>query len=108
MHLTDHGVPAHYGIRTRTHKLIYYYGEALRTSASIDIPTAPEWELFDLVADPMELHNVYHDPAHAELIAELKAELERLKAEAGDTWGTTCDVRVKIDLGLDDAVPAAT
>ena len=104
MHLTDHGVPAHYGIRTQTHKLIYYYGEALRTSASIDIPTAPEWELFDLVADPMEMNNIYDDPTNAALIAGLKAELERLKAEAGDTWGTTCDVRVKIDLGLDEVV----
>jgi hypothetical protein len=101
MHLTDHGVPAHYGIRTKTHKLIYYYGEALRTSASIDIPTPPEWELFDLVNDPMELSNVYDNPDNAGLVRDLTAELLRLKDEAGDTWGTTCDVRVKIDLGLD-------
>ena len=30
MHLDgSHGVPAHYGVRTERHKLIYYYGEAL-------------------------------------------------------------------------------
>ena len=43
------------------------------------------------------------DPANAGLVAELTAELLRLKDEAGDTWGTTCDVRVSIDLGLDVA-----
>jgi arylsulfatase A-like enzyme len=103
MHLTDHGVPAHIGIRTPTHKLIHYYGEALGTSASIEAPTEPEWELFDLQADPMELNNIYDDPAQTALVAELTAELYRLKDEAGDTWGTTADVRVEIDLGLDRA-----
>jgi len=101
MHLTDHGVPAHYGIRTPTHKLIYYYGEALGTSASIDAPTEPEWELFDLIADPMELRNVYDDPAYAPLVRDLTDELHRLKAGALDDWGTTGDVRVEIDVPLD-------
>ena len=31
--------------------------------------------LFDLEKDPYELHNVYHDPAYAEVVAELTAEL---------------------------------
>jgi arylsulfatase A-like enzyme len=84
MHLTDHGVPAHYGIRTETHKLIYYYGEALDTSASIDVPTDPEWELFNLVADPQELRNVHADPEYADVLIELTAELYRLKGEALD------------------------
>ena len=84
MHLTDHGVPAHYGIRTETHKLIYYYGEALGTTASIDVPTDPEWELFNLVADPQELRNVHADPEYADVLIELTAELYRLKGEALD------------------------
>ncbi len=84
MHLSDHGVPAHYGIRTQTHKLIYYYGEALGTTNSIDQPTPPEWELFDLASDPQELRNVYDDPAHGETVASLKDELYRLKAHYGD------------------------
>jgi len=92
MHLADHGVPAHIGIRTQTHKLIYYYGEALGTSASIDIPTDPEWELFDLVNDPMELRNIYDDLANAGLVQELTGELYRLKEEAGDEWGVSADV----------------
>ena len=85
MHLADHGVPAHYGIRTPRHKLIYYYGEALGTSNSIDEPTAPEWELFDLEQDPQEMRSVYDDPAYAGAVRDLTAELHRLKAHFGDT-----------------------
>lgn len=84
MHLAHHNVPAHYGIRTLDHKLIYYYGEALGTTESIDEPTEPEWELFDLKADPMELRSVYGDPAYAEVQQALKDELYRLKAQYGD------------------------
>lgn len=84
MHLADHNVPAHYGIRTRTHKLIYYYGEALGTSASIDESTEPEWELFDLEADPQEMRNMYDDPAYADIVQTLTEEMHRLQAEAGD------------------------
>ena len=84
MHLTHHYVPAHYGIRTHRHKLIYYYGEALGTTASIDEPKEPEWELFDLEKDPNEMCSVYDDPAYADIVTELTAELYRLKAEAGD------------------------
>ena len=84
MHLSHHHVPAHYGIRTHRYKLIYYYGEALGTTGSIDEPKAPEWELFDLEKDPNEMCSVYHDPAYADIVTELTAELYRLKAEAGD------------------------
>ena len=84
MHLTHHYVPAHYGIRTDRYKLIYYYGEALGTTGSIDEPKAPEWELFDLEKDPNEMCSVYDDPAYADIVTELTAELYRLKAEAGD------------------------
>ena len=97
MHLTDHGVPAHIGIRTDRYKLIHYYGEALGTSASLDVPTEPEWELFDLEADPRELRNVYHEREYTQVVTELTAELFRLKAEAKDDWGMTSDIRVEID-----------
>ena len=84
LHLTHHYVPAHYGIRTHRYKLIYYYGEALGTTGSIDEPKEPEWELFDLEKDPNEMCSVYDDPAYADIVTELTAELYRLKAEAGD------------------------
>jgi arylsulfatase A-like enzyme len=68
----DHRVQPHYGVRTARHKLIYFH--------KID-----QWELFDLEADPHELSNVYADPAQAETVKTLKAELYRLKAELKDT-----------------------
>jgi arylsulfatase A-like enzyme len=67
----DHNTRAHYGIRTTTHKLIYFWKK-------------DQWELYDLVKDPDELHNLYPDPAQHELVAKLKAELYRLKKEVRD------------------------
>ena len=85
MHLADHYVPAHYGVRTRKYKLIFYYGLPLGRSGAIKTPTDPEWELFDLQKDPHEMNNVYADPAYAPVVKELKAELLRLKAAVGDS-----------------------
>ena len=84
MHLTHHYVSAHYGVRTSRYKLIYYYGEALGTAGSVDEPKTPEWELFDLDKDPLELNNVYDHPDYADVVGDLKEELYRLKAEVGD------------------------
>jgi arylsulfatase A-like enzyme len=70
-----HMVAKHYGVRTAQHKLIYYY-------------ETDEWELFDLEADPHELHNLYSDPASTAIVTELKSELRRLRSHYGDTTGT--------------------
>jgi len=66
-----HNTRAHYGIRTRTHKLIYFWKK-------------DQWELYDLVKDPQEMHNLYGQPGQAALTAKLKTELARLKREAKD------------------------
>jgi arylsulfatase A-like enzyme len=68
----DHNTRAHYGVRTLTHKLIYFWKK-------------DQWELFDLVNDPYELHNLYSEPGQEKLIATLKAELLRLKQAVGDS-----------------------
>jgi len=67
----DHNTRAHYGVRTATHKLISFWKSG-------------EWELFDLVNDPGELHNLYGQPGHEQITAELKAELLRVKQAVGD------------------------
>jgi arylsulfatase A-like enzyme len=67
----DHNTRAHYGVRTATHKLIYFWKK-------------DQWELFDLVHDPLELHNLYGQPGQEQLTATLKTELQRLKTEVGD------------------------
>jgi arylsulfatase A-like enzyme len=61
-----HMVNRHCGVRTDRYKLIHYYNLG-------------EWELFDLEKDPGERKSVYADPAHADTVKELKAELERLR-----------------------------
>jgi arylsulfatase A-like enzyme len=67
----DHDTRAHYGIRTLTHKLIYYWKK-------------DQWELFDLVRDPQEMRNLYEDPGQQKVVARLKKELARLKKEVQD------------------------
>ncbi len=66
-----HNTRAHYGVRTETHKLIYFWKK-------------DQWELFDLVKDRHELKNVYGDPAYREIREKLRAELYRLKKEFKD------------------------
>ena len=67
----DHNTRAHYGVRTRTHKLVYYWKK-------------DQWELFDLVHDPAEMNNLYGQPGQEDLTRTLKAELARLKAAVKD------------------------
>jgi len=67
----DHNTRAHYGIRTRTHKLIYFWKK-------------DQWELFDLVNDSSELHNLYGQPGLEALTAGLKQQLAELKRRVGD------------------------
>ena len=67
-----HGVPQHLGVRTARYTLAHY-GET------------GEWELFDREKDPAQLRSVYADPAYAQAVAELKAELERLRALYAET-----------------------
>ena len=66
-----HSVAKHYGVRTERHKLISFY--------DLD-----EWELFDLQTDPHELKSVYDDPAYAQVLADMKQELERLREQYQD------------------------
>src|SRR5207302_10429291 len=67
----DHNTRAHFGVRTLTHKLIYFWKK-------------DQWEMFDLINDPDELHNLYNDPSQQEVVAKLKKEMYRLKRELKD------------------------
>lgn len=79
-----HDNPAHYGLRTKEYKLIYYYGLPLDASGSLQEPTPDGWELYDMIHDPYELKNLYEDPAYATTVQRLKEELYRVKAQYGD------------------------
>lgn len=79
-----HNVFSHYGVRTHDYKLIYYYGKGLGCAGASVEETEPEWELFDCRKDPLELMNVYGDPAYAGVVRELTEELNRLQDLYGD------------------------
>ncbi len=85
MHMADHGVPAHYGIRTTRYKLIYYYGKPLGSAGALPQQTPPEWELFDLETDPHEMDSVYGDPKYAKIQKQLTEEMYRLQKQFGDS-----------------------
>lgn len=63
-----HSVAAHDGVRTETHKLMYF-------------PATKEWQLFDLIKDPKEMRSFHGDPAYAEVLASLKKQYETLRAQ---------------------------
>ena len=65
-------VEPHYGLRTGRYKLMHFYH-------GLDA-----WELYDLENDPYERTNVYQDPAYANVVYALKAELESQRQQVGD------------------------
>ena len=65
-----HNVRRHDGVVTDRYKLVHFYE-----------PDVNEWELFDLLEDPLELRSVYGQPGHAEVQKELTRELTRLRRE---------------------------
>ena len=105
MHRAHHDVPAHFGIRTKSHKLIFFYGQHYLDNppasfGAYDDPpgvrytperqpsnfaTPPAWELYDLEKDPQELNNVYKDPFYANVVRDLKAELKRQRELYNET-----------------------
>lgn len=77
--------PAHYGVRTRDRKLIFFHGVSLPGKATPGHASSPAgFELYDLANDPFELRNVYADPTYRDEVSSLKQELLRLKQELGD------------------------
>jgi len=80
-----HACPAHYGVRTRSHKLICYYNDPLDQPGARGPANPIEWELFDLVADPLEVTNIYGTTEAAAVTEELLSELARLQRVVGDT-----------------------
>lgn len=101
MHMAHaHANPAHFGIRTKEHKLIFYYGKywvdtdkpgaewnkkSWKNRFTYHTPVA--WEFYDLKNDPKEMNNAYNDPKYKEIIANLKEQLiatrKELKEEDG-------------------------
>ena len=64
--LGEHAVPQHFGVRTQSHKLIYF-------------PKSDEWNMFDLQKDPGEMTSVHADDEYQQMRKELAAEFTRLR-----------------------------
>ena len=65
----DHNTRAHYGVRTETQKLIYFWKKN-------------QWELYDLTTDPIEAVNRWDDPDLHELRQHLRTQLKQVRTEA--------------------------
>lgn len=101
MHMAHHDNPGHLGIRTKTHKLIYYYG----CNYDGGYQTPPGWELYDLVSDPQETQNLADDPPQAVLLAKLKSRLADTRQRVGDdgTHYPKCEAIVQEFWDYDEA-----
>ena len=96
MHMAHgHNNPAHFGIRTKKHKLIFYYGmdytnihkgkkvQGKGGNRFWEI-TPAAWELYDLEKDPNEMVNQYSNPEYSEEVKELKVLLLKTREDLGD------------------------
>ncbi|MFY0653675.1 MAG: sulfatase [Cyclobacteriaceae bacterium] len=94
MHMAHkHSNPAHFGIRTKDYKLIFYYGRdymnrdnsaqswAHNPASLGNFKTPVAWEFYDLKNDPDEMDNRYGQEKYASIISGLKARLKTLRAE---------------------------
>ncbi|MDO7172491.1 sulfatase [Mariniflexile sp. AS56] len=90
MHMIHHDIPAHFGLRSKDYKLIFYYGKYhdLEKEGSLTmywndedhsnkvLPTPVAWEFYDLKNDPYELTNAYKNAKYKKVIAEMKTQLK--------------------------------
>ena len=97
MHMAHgHNNPAHFGIRTKKYKLIFFYGVDYtdvfdkqqiedKDGNRFWESTPAGWEFYDLENDPHEMINQYANPEYSKIVSKLKSELFELKEEIGDT-----------------------
>lgn len=68
-----HHVKRHYAIVTEKYKLIHFYYD-------ID-----EWELYDRINDPQDMHNQIDNPEYTGVLAKLKTDLKDLRVKYKDS-----------------------
>lgn len=119
MHMAHaHANPAHFGIRTKRYKLIFFYGADYmkrfkdgnwptdRIAFSVKRPfeffTPPGWELYDLQTDPHEMNNLYGRAGFGEIVADLKQQLVELRSELGEDDTHYPHIQQIIDAHWDD------
>ena len=76
-----HMVHKHYGVRSKTHKLIHFYSTDVEEGHKRYVDS---WELYDLKSDSTEVNNVYGIVEYEEIQKELKDKLVKLRNELGN------------------------
>ena len=108
MHMAHrHNNPAHFGIRTKDYKLIFFYGLNYKQKPSDDITplkveyfqTPYAWEFYDLKNDPKEMDNRYNDPRYADIISDLKNQLKAKRKELNEEDRKYPHIQKIIDAG---------
>ncbi|MAJ80112.1 MAG: sulfatase [Porticoccaceae bacterium] len=79
-------------VRTSSHKLIYY-------------PHIEKTQLFDMINDPLEIHDISKNEGNEILMTKLLTELERLKLEVGDPLKNESPVKSFSEYKKDDYYP---
>lgn len=116
MHLAHkHQNPAHFGIRTKKHKLIFFYGKYWvdtddqnatwnKESWGNDFVThtPPAWEFYDLEKDPNEMNNAYSNPEYGSTIKDLKKQLIKLREDLDETDANYPHIQKVIDAHWND------
>ena len=118
MHMAHkHNNPAHFGIRTKEYKLIFFYGVDYKQRGGGAKKTKPKkgdsstwefsnfsamqtpagWEFYDLRNDPKEMNNCYNDPQYAGVIAGLKEDLKRMRDDLNETDASYPHIQKIID-----------
>ncbi|WP_343328530.1 sulfatase [Polaribacter staleyi] len=101
MHMAHaHANPAHFGIRTKQYKLMFFYGkywvDTKDPNASwnkkswgnrFDLDTPAAWEFYDLSVDPKEMNNAYKDAKYKDIIADLKEQMIKKRKELNEEDG---------------------
>ncbi len=110
MHMAhQHNNPAHFGLRTKDYKLIFFYGRdyvsrntnaqawAHNPASMSNFKTPPAWEFYDLRNDPNEMDNRYGDEEYAEIIKELKVRLKDKREEVGEVDSQFPEIEEVVD-----------
>lgn len=113
MHMAHrHANPAHFGIRTKDHKLIFFYGRFWMDTSKPEnlkswgnrytFKTPPGWEMYDLKKDPFEMKNIYADSAYYEVREKLKVELAALRNKLNEEDENYPEIKRVIDQHWND------
>lgn len=115
MHMAHkHSNPAHFGIRTKEYKLIFFYARdykkrnnkaqkwAHHPSSLSFLETPVAWEFYDLKKDPKEMDNKYADQSYAAIIKDLKSRLANIRTEVKENDTEYPAIQKAIDEHWDD------